>query len=846
MTRVVKDSRREILVDAAPSFALKCKKGCERCQHIVDYFEARRTLETDRKAQLAEKHGFPADPEVPRAKSVRKQVSLMAKEVLLAAWESTMGRWTFRVEPSSEHHRLILNDEHDLTELWNLFPDEKEGKPADPVLVRKRVFSRLKKHTELPEQKVPLPNQRRNMVRYCESARAEPDESGISGGTPESGADLVLWKMGSGKTSGTLMAASCRPGFDRVTVICGLSMIDYWSREVERTGKFLTFLENPARLRYYVESVLEKRWAKPFQELKKSQGIPEKDIRAKLDRATRLAIFRSVFSRKSPFHPDSWEDGSLAFATTYEVLGYQEFVRSRDPGSDEDSETEEPLEPKRKRPSGPSKGPVKKKERLSREAQIDELACLAKLAPRNLPENPEAHRRLAIVDEPQKYRNGTSDMKRALESLQADYELRILATGTLFVNDVKDAIGIVWLFDGSLEEDRIVEPEELAELVRDRVSYYDMEVHHPELFKRVYPSWEQQTVTVPMSWVQTFQYMMAESLKVRFMGYTVNTPKSNHYGMRTLMICNKPEGVPPSESPKIRAVMARILEHDKWPQVCYSSLLEAGAELIHSCMEDKELALKQDPEELPEVVQDARALLEQSMAEEEDRIFRALTSGEPQFLVEEEEEEAPAKPVPKKPSVDPRLQSRPSRVRSITLTGKTKAELRQKIVDDFSSGFYDLLCITDVGSTSLDVGGGAQAMHIVTPPQNAASKGQIVARVARIHSHRGCGARHVIVYDYVSCFPRDQEDLEDLEKARALAYETLTKRDPAQAGPQLEKTVPLEDFKQAMLEYVSRARETVEQKIVRNNQEKVLRTEPYVKALLSGDRYDPIERFSDT
>lgn len=900
-----------VLIDAAPRFTLYACKKCSRCDAIKDFFANRRKLEILQMDKIRNQYGDgnkeltknKGKKEDVRAKAVDTQVNQMTKESVLHAFESTLGLWnldTIAVNPQQRHHYLTLNhdgDVYDLSSLWSLFPDEhydesssdeesddsdKESEQEEEIVPKKavdpeedlrkmkrRVSRLLKQNCDLPKQKQPLLHQKRSMTRYCESW-SKPIRDKISFGAPETGADLKDWKMGSGKTTGSLQDLACRPHYDKVTVVCGNTTIDYWQTEIRRTGHFLTFLERPTKIRRYAQHVVEKRWAQPFFEESKSSGSEDKEgLRAKLSRKERIKVRSEIFSPKSLFHPES--RNGIAYSTVYDVVGYQEFTRlSGDAISYDTSSDSEEENVNKKRTRVATTKLSRKSRRLSkkiRESDSDEETSEYEDKPelralgRHLTEqsddeedfnisiesDPECSRLAAIVDEPQRFRNGTQGMKVGLCALQKNYGTLILTTGTVFVNDTNDVGGISCLFGAPVPEKGTTEEEtqkkmpveDFARLIAGRVNYYDMQVHNPALYKKCFPTQEEVIVKVPLTWKQTFLYLMAESQKVKFMGRTFQTSKSNSYGMRTLMICNKPEDCSPEDSPKMQAIKEKIMALNKWPQVVYCNLVESGAETIHNMLNGVEMPKKESKsprKEGPNLTD----LINAEQDEDAKQYMAALADsddGHAEDKQNQEEEDDEEKAI--------------TGIRAALLTGKTPTFERQKIVDAFSSGRYDLLTLTDVGSIAIDLRGGAQGLHLSTPPVNEATAKQIIARIIRYLSHANCDSKHVIVYRYLACFPdvktfHDKDYKNQIKDLQEAVYEAISLRKSKDASSEkIEQEVPLDELAEAMIEYIKKTKYTTEEDIYQRSLEKTKRLAPYSKVVNAADLFESVDCFAE-
>lgn len=198
-----------------------------------------------------------------------------------------------------------------------------------------------------------------------------------------------------------------------------------------------------------------------------------------------------------------------------------------------------------------------------------------------------------VLDEAHYFRNNTSRMQVAIEALHSAKNIMLL-TGTPLVNDVTDLVGMLELIDmdrtrpWQREYDAsktLPKPAEVTAFLKGHVSWFDPRTHRPNMHKKFYPKLVDTVVKVPMTWVQTLEYLMARRSVFQIGGYAVQQGKSNRYNCLTRAVCNAPsEG----ESPKLREVSRRIAgKLAVGPQVAHSSLVQTGVKPLQDlCLTD--------------------------------------------------------------------------------------------------------------------------------------------------------------------------------------------------------------------------------------------------------------------
>jgi hypothetical protein len=92
---------------------------------------------------------------------------------------------------------------------------------------------------------------------------------------------------------------------------------------------------------------------------------------------------------------------------------------------------------------------------------------------------------------------------------------------------------------------------------------------------------------------------------------------------------------------------------------------------------------------------------------------------------------------------------------TIHITGETKTDETQQIVDSFNKGKYDILLISGAAGFGLDLKGVRQ-IHIMEPTWNKAKIDQVIGRGVRYKSHQTLPfeERYVNIYHWLSVLPR--------------------------------------------------------------------------------------------
>lgn len=189
--------------------------------------------------------------------------------------------------------------------------------------------------------------------------------------------------------------------------------------------------------------------------------------------------------------------------------------------------------------------------------------------------------RVVALDEAHYYRNLTILMQLAIAGYSFANYLLIL-TGTPFSNDIQDLRAMLLLLeraDESKIEQDLNKPVTLDEIKRKcgggRTIYYDPK--EDPTMKSMYPIESETIVKVPMSWIQTIEYIFSRSKQTKFGNMTLQTSRSNSYDTALKRLCNSYENY----SPKFDAVVQNILTLNRWPQAIFSKYIDNGIEGVH-------------------------------------------------------------------------------------------------------------------------------------------------------------------------------------------------------------------------------------------------------------------------
>lgn len=349
---------------------------------------------------------------------------------------------------------------------------------------------------------------------------------------------------------------------------------------------------------------------------------------------------------------------------------------------------------------------------------------------------------LVVVDESQIYENTSPEMLEEIAIIKHAAQI-VCLSGTPIMNDIKDVRGFMILTLGwEVEEanawvDKYMSSasssarskvrenclREFREGCKDRISYFDPEIHTPVMFRKNFPVIKRIDAEVSATWIQAVYHQMYEVRSFKFPGGNEHTftglGSSFHSLTQIIMLStidlkddqatvnrlsksitaangdmsftednrNLVEGILET-SPKIQTLMRNIqIERLKGkPQVVHCRYVDMGGNMIAVC----------------------------------------LGVSHPDMIVR-------------------------------MIDGSDNAEKRTELVTAFSSRLppkgakkaIDVLIITDASAVGTDLLG-AGALHLTTTFNNRATEDQTLGRVARFRSHKE--GDELVIYKYVLTF----------------------------------------------------------------------------------------------
>jgi len=182
--------------------------------------------------------------------------------------------------------------------------------------------------------------------------------------------------------------------------------------------------------------------------------------------------------------------------------------------------------------------------------------------------------KVVIVDEAHHYRNFSKPMEVEVTSINMAKNVFLL-TGTPIVNDTDDLYGFVRLMGYDVEREDIT-PKFVEKIFKDgNITHYDPKLHDKETFSENYPEVETRIVRVPMSCMQTFEYLMKMYSLVTFGHYQFQSSKSNSYDSNTRLLSNAMTD-DHYDSNKFTAIVKNIEALGAYPQAIYSHYVDRG------------------------------------------------------------------------------------------------------------------------------------------------------------------------------------------------------------------------------------------------------------------------------
>jgi superfamily II DNA or RNA helicase len=356
---------------------------------------------------------------------------------------------------------------------------------------------------------------------------------------------------------------------------------------------------------------------------------------------------------------------------------------------------------------------------------------------------------LVVVDESQVYQNVTKDMLYEIQLIRGASQILCLS-GTPIMNDVNDVSGFLmltlgWTMDqvdewivaystadlGSREMKRQLERLEAA--CRGRISYFDPQIHTPEMFAEKFPEIVWRNVKVTTTWMQAIQHQIFET-KMFVLPHPGKSPITftllgNSYKTKTktaLLSTYELEKV----KDQINSLFKKITRSNG--DVKFAS---ADEDLVQEILEasPKFKAVLNNVEEERVKNPGKPQVVHSHFVQEGSRVFVAcLGVSYPDFIVR-------------------------------AIEGSDHEDKRTELVTAFSKRKpppgadrpIDVLVISDASSVGTDLLGAA-ALHLMSRPDNRATENQTLGRVVRYGSH--AKGDKVTIYRYVMTFAGLNDD----------------------------------------------------------------------------------------
>lgn len=203
---------------------------------------------------------------------------------------------------------------------------------------------------------------------------------------------------------------------------------------------------------------------------------------------------------------------------------------------------------------------------------------------------------IVIVDEAHYYRNLTPSMLEDVALLRKSLFLFLL-TGTPMQNEPDEICATVALlrcyddkngdFELDYQELENHRPQIEKQLLKLRnVSYYDPSTYDAAMFSEHYPDTEERVIRVPMSAIQSLEYIMNTRSLTDIGPYSIQTARNNSYDSTTRGISNVVDEKKPEQSPKICHIVHDVLSGQyPSPHVIFSHYLEKGIYAIENLLE---------------------------------------------------------------------------------------------------------------------------------------------------------------------------------------------------------------------------------------------------------------------
>lgn len=120
------------------------------------------------------------------------------------------------------------------------------------------------------------------------------------------------------------------------------------------------------------------------------------------------------------------------------------------------------------------------------------------------------------------------------------------------------------------------------------VFFYDPAVYDAARFSENYPATDERIERVPMSAIQSLEYIMSLRASTTIGPYTIQTARCNSYDSLTRAIANVVDPDAPADSPKVRHIVRNVLSGKfPAPHVIYSHYRDRGIHAVDKHLDDE-------------------------------------------------------------------------------------------------------------------------------------------------------------------------------------------------------------------------------------------------------------------
>ncbi len=441
---------------------------------------------------------------------------------------------------------------------------------------------------------------------------------------------------------------------------------------------------------------------------------------------------------------------------------------------------------------------------------------------------------VAIVDEAQQWRNSGETSVNCIEALQRARRVFYLS-GTPLVNDPSEIYAWISMF--GYEPSTNIKA--IEEIFRDRVSFFDPEIHCPSALSNHFPYISEQVVKVEMSFPQTLDYIFGMGQNIFFGPMQYCGGSRSAYNVNERRFSNMSDHAPWSN--KMQELVRRIQTSTRFPQVVHSHFRDRGVDGIFTALQKNPvqqqvpLNLRTDQDLIKEREQDAQ--LEKLMDRLRSRYgknqklkismkaplnkSRTKIRAESFEAVEEEadgelgmrEERMEEDQDPQSTIVTPlNRRKRGQRLILERITGSTQTGERYKIMNEYNKGKINLLFISDAAHEGLDLMETA-VLYLFEVHTSLQSQAQTWARTVRYNSHlksRG----FLKIYQFLSVFP-SLKRCSQMTTAEKKEIQTI-----------MAHRKPDYDVVKALIEKIQELGTTIEERLYENNLKKQERINP--------------------